>query len=124
MYLLQVLRFFFYLIFFGIVFTFYGMPLHIVRDLWVSYSTLRRRLQAYRRYRYSALASEYYISNEGQLQHSQEVPPGLPQIQVHCARSQVCKLLVIRVSYNTLRRRLQAYRRCRHGSLASLYRVS
>jgi E3 ubiquitin-protein ligase synoviolin len=47
----EVLRFFFYLVFFGIIFLYYGMPLHIVRDLWVSYSTLRRRLQTYTRYR-------------------------------------------------------------------------
>mmetsp|Transcript_7409 Transcript_7409/g.11066 ORF Transcript_7409/g.11066 Transcript_7409/m.11066 type:complete len:458 (+) Transcript_7409:32-1405(+) len=47
----ELLRFFFYLIFFGIVFILYGMPVHIVRDLWVSYSALRRRLQAYNRYR-------------------------------------------------------------------------
>lgn len=47
----EVLRFFFYMVFFGIVFTYYGMPLHIVRDLWVSYSNLRRRLQAFNRYR-------------------------------------------------------------------------
>ena len=47
----EVARFFFYLIFFSIVFTYYGMPIHIVRELWVSFSTLRRRLAAYHRYR-------------------------------------------------------------------------
>ncbi|CAM9684419.1 unnamed protein product [Chrysoparadoxa australica] len=50
-FLTEVLRFIFYLIFFGIIFSYYGMPLHIVRDLWVSYSNLRRRLQTYNRYR-------------------------------------------------------------------------
>ncbi|CAM9644835.1 unnamed protein product, partial [Choristocarpus tenellus] len=45
----KVLRFLFYLVFFGIIFTFYGIPLHIVRDLWVSYTNLRRRLQAFNR---------------------------------------------------------------------------
>ena len=39
------------MIFFTIVFTYYGVPLHIVRELWVSYVSLRRRLAAYKRYR-------------------------------------------------------------------------
>ena len=30
---------------------YYGVPLHIVRELWSSYVNLRRRLQAYKRYR-------------------------------------------------------------------------
>ena len=47
----EMLRFVFYLIFFTIIFTYYGMPLHIVRELWVSYQNLRRRLTAYQRYR-------------------------------------------------------------------------
>ncbi|CAN0414380.1 unnamed protein product [Discosporangium mesarthrocarpum] len=47
----KILRFLFYLVFFGIIFTYYGIPLHIVRDLWVSYNNLRRRLQTYNRYR-------------------------------------------------------------------------
>ena len=42
-----VLRFMFYLIFFTIIFTYYGMPLHIIRELWVSYQNLRRRLTTY-----------------------------------------------------------------------------
>lgn len=32
----EVLRFAFYVVFFTIVFTYYGVPLHIVRELWVS----------------------------------------------------------------------------------------
>ncbi|KAH8056277.1 hypothetical protein JL722_7581 [Aureococcus anophagefferens] len=47
----EVLRFAFYVVFFTIVFTYYGVPLHIVRELWVSYVSLRRRLAAYKRYR-------------------------------------------------------------------------
>mmetsp|Transcript_18272 Transcript_18272/g.57094 ORF Transcript_18272/g.57094 Transcript_18272/m.57094 type:complete len:445 (+) Transcript_18272:2620-3954(+) len=47
----EVLRFAFYVVFFTIVFTYYGVPLHIVRELWSSYVNLRRRLQAYKRYR-------------------------------------------------------------------------
>jgi E3 ubiquitin-protein ligase synoviolin len=38
-------------IFFLIIFTYYGMPLHIVRDLWVSMKNLQRRIAAYFRYR-------------------------------------------------------------------------
>mmetsp|Transcript_75348 Transcript_75348/g.214284 ORF Transcript_75348/g.214284 Transcript_75348/m.214284 type:complete len:329 (-) Transcript_75348:68-1054(-) len=47
----EVLRFMFYLIFFTIIFTYYGMPLHIIRELWVSYQNLRRRLTTYQTYR-------------------------------------------------------------------------
>eukprot|EP00629_Pelagomonadales_sp_RCC1024_P001250 CAMPEP_0119265278 /NCGR_PEP_ID=MMETSP1329-20130426/4133_1 /TAXON_ID=114041 /ORGANISM="Genus nov. species nov., Strain RCC1024" /LENGTH=303 /DNA_ID=CAMNT_0007265095 /DNA_START=133 /DNA_END=1041 /DNA_ORIENTATION=+ len=47
----EVLRFAFYVVFFAIVFTYYGVPLHIVRELWASYVSLRRRLAAYKRYR-------------------------------------------------------------------------
>ncbi|KAJ1454849.1 hypothetical protein M885DRAFT_587932 [Pelagophyceae sp. CCMP2097] len=47
----EALRFVFYVVFFTIVFTYYGVPLHIFRELWVSYASLRRRLSAYRRYR-------------------------------------------------------------------------
>jgi hypothetical protein len=51
----QALQFFFYLLFFCMVFISYGLPLHIVRDLWNSYSNLRTRLQAYNRYRYDSM---------------------------------------------------------------------
>lgn len=47
----EATRFLFYIAFFGIVFRFYGVPLHIVRELWVSYVSLKRRLAHYRRYR-------------------------------------------------------------------------
>ncbi|CAH0489096.1 unnamed protein product [Peronospora farinosa] len=40
-----------YLIFFMLIFTYYGMPLHIVRDLWVSIKNLQRRIASYFRYR-------------------------------------------------------------------------
>ncbi|KAJ8598672.1 hypothetical protein CTAYLR_003087 [Chrysophaeum taylorii] len=47
----ESLRFLFYVVFFGMVFASYGVPLHIVRELWVSYVSLRRRFAHYRRYR-------------------------------------------------------------------------
>lgn len=34
-----------------LIFTYYGMPLHIVRDLWVSIKNLQRRIASYFRYR-------------------------------------------------------------------------
>ncbi|KAL7690640.1 putative Zinc finger, RING-type [Plasmopara halstedii] len=40
-----------YLIFFTLIFTLYGMPLHIVRDLWMSIKNLQRRIGSYFRYR-------------------------------------------------------------------------
>lgn len=47
----EVVRFVSYLIFFMIIFTYYGMPLHIVRDLWMSYINLKRRLIIFSKYR-------------------------------------------------------------------------
>ena len=47
----EVLRFAAYVVFFSIVFAYYGVPLHIVRELWASYVTLRQRLQAFKKYR-------------------------------------------------------------------------
>ena len=43
----EVLRFAAYVVFFSIVFAYYGVPLHIVRELWASYVQLRQRLQAF-----------------------------------------------------------------------------
>lgn len=40
-----------YLVFFALIFTLYGMPLHIVRDLWMSIKNLQRRIASYFRYR-------------------------------------------------------------------------
>ncbi|ETN23460.1 hypothetical protein PPTG_00056 [Phytophthora nicotianae INRA-310] len=40
-----------YLVFFMLIFTYYGMPLHIVRDLWISIKNLQRRIASYFRYR-------------------------------------------------------------------------
>lgn len=34
-----------------IILTYYGMPLHIIRDLWVSIKNLQRRIASYFRYR-------------------------------------------------------------------------
>ena len=46
----EALRFALFLLFFGIIFTYYGMPLHILRELWVSYTNLRKCWQLYRKY--------------------------------------------------------------------------
>ncbi len=47
----EVVRFLSYVVFFTIIFTYYGMPLHIVRDLWMSYVNLKRRLVIFNKYR-------------------------------------------------------------------------
>ena len=47
----EVVRFLSYVVFFTIIFTYYGMPLHIVRDLWMSYVNLKRRLIIFNKYR-------------------------------------------------------------------------
>jgi len=48
----EVVRFLSYVVFFSIIFTYYGMPLHIVRDLWMSYVNLKRRLVIFNKYRH------------------------------------------------------------------------
>ncbi|CAI5739488.1 unnamed protein product [Hyaloperonospora brassicae] len=47
----EVVKLVVYLIFFMLIFAYYGMPLHIVRDLWVSFKNLQRRIASYFRYR-------------------------------------------------------------------------
>lgn len=47
----EIVKLVVYLVFFLLIFTYYGMPLHIVRDLWVSAKTLQRRIASYLRYR-------------------------------------------------------------------------
>mmetsp|Transcript_27779 Transcript_27779/g.41086 ORF Transcript_27779/g.41086 Transcript_27779/m.41086 type:complete len:704 (+) Transcript_27779:118-2229(+) len=47
----EACKFLFYLIFFTIVFTYYGMPINIFRDLWMSYTNLRRKLASFVKYR-------------------------------------------------------------------------
>uniref|UniRef100_M4C0U1 RING-type E3 ubiquitin transferase n=1 Tax=Hyaloperonospora arabidopsidis (strain Emoy2) TaxID=559515 RepID=M4C0U1_HYAAE len=47
----EVIKLVVYLIFFMLIFAYYGMPLHIVRDLWVSFKNLQRRISSYFRYR-------------------------------------------------------------------------
>jgi E3 ubiquitin-protein ligase synoviolin len=49
-FLSETFRFVLFLLFFTIIFTYYGMPIHIVRELWVSYTNLRRCWQQYRKY--------------------------------------------------------------------------
>uniref|UniRef100_A0A7S2GY65 RING-type E3 ubiquitin transferase n=1 Tax=Helicotheca tamesis TaxID=374047 RepID=A0A7S2GY65_9STRA len=47
----QAAKFLFYLIFFAIVFTYYGMPINIFREVYMSYQNLRKRLSAFHSYR-------------------------------------------------------------------------
>ncbi|RLN20356.1 hypothetical protein BBJ28_00013697 [Nothophytophthora sp. Chile5] len=47
----EIVKLLVYLVFFLLIFTYYGMPLHIVRDLWVSIKNLQRRVASYFRYR-------------------------------------------------------------------------
>jgi len=48
---MEAVRFLFYVIFFAIVFMYYGMPLNLFRDVWMSYTSLRKKLTAFCRYR-------------------------------------------------------------------------
>ncbi len=41
----DVMSFFFYFVFFSVVFLYYGIPIYIIRDLWVAYTRIRRRIQ-------------------------------------------------------------------------------
>ncbi|EQC40801.1 hypothetical protein SDRG_01870 [Saprolegnia diclina VS20] len=47
----EIVKLIVYLIFFMIIFTYYGMPLHLLRDLWMSIRNLQRRIITYFRYR-------------------------------------------------------------------------
>ncbi|DAZ99105.1 TPA: hypothetical protein N0F65_008410 [Lagenidium giganteum] len=47
----EIIKLLVYLVFFMLIFTYYGMPLHIIRDLWVSIKSLQRRIASYFRYR-------------------------------------------------------------------------
>lgn len=47
----QAAKFLFYIVFFAIVFTYYGMPINIFREVYVSFQQLRRRLMAFNNYR-------------------------------------------------------------------------
>ncbi|CAK4609141.1 hypothetical protein LEN26_000432 [Aphanomyces euteiches] len=47
----EVVKLIVYLVFFMIIFTYYGMPLHLLRDLWMSIKSLQRRIVTYFRYR-------------------------------------------------------------------------
>lgn len=47
----QVFKFSFYVIFFAVMFTLYGVPpLNLIRDIYMSFDQLQRRLQAFFRY--------------------------------------------------------------------------
>eukprot|EP00956_Cyclotella_meneghiniana_P031143 scaffold80795_cov76-Cyclotella_meneghiniana.AAC.4 len=47
----QAAKFLFYVVFFAIVFTYYGMPINIFREVYVAFQQLRRRLIAFNNYR-------------------------------------------------------------------------
>jgi len=47
----QSAKFLFYLVFFAIVFTYYGMPINIFREVYVSFQQLRSRIVAFHNYR-------------------------------------------------------------------------
>ena len=46
----QAAKFLCYLLFFAIVFTYYGMPINIFRELYISYQELRRKISAFMSY--------------------------------------------------------------------------
>ncbi|CAB9496543.1 protein ligase synoviolin [Seminavis robusta] len=47
----QALKFLFYVIFFAIVLTYYGMPINLFREVYVSFQALKQRLVAFAKYR-------------------------------------------------------------------------
>ena len=47
----DLLHLFVYFVFFLIVFAYYGLPVHLVRDLYVTFRNFRRRVAAFLRYR-------------------------------------------------------------------------
>merc|ERR1719473_2083743 len=47
----DLLHLFVYLVFFLIVFAYYGLPLHLVRDLWWTFRSFRARVADFVRYR-------------------------------------------------------------------------
>ena len=47
----QFAKFLFYLTFFAIVFTYYGMPINLIREVYVSFLALKSRVVAFNKYR-------------------------------------------------------------------------
>ena len=47
----EACKFIFYLAFFTIVFIFYGLPINLIRDVYVSYVNLRRKVESFHKYR-------------------------------------------------------------------------
>jgi len=47
----QAAKFVFYCAFFAIVFTYYGLPIHLFREVYVSFQQLKKRLMAFSKYR-------------------------------------------------------------------------
>ena len=47
----QAAKFCFYMTFFGIVMTYYGLPINLIREVYISFQSLRQRLVAFKKYR-------------------------------------------------------------------------
>jgi E3 ubiquitin-protein ligase synoviolin len=47
----QAAKFFFYVTFFAIVMTYYGLPINLIREVYISFQALKQRLIAFKKYR-------------------------------------------------------------------------
>jgi len=74
----ETARFVLFLLFFTIIFTYYGMPIHIVRELWVSYTNLRRCWQQYRKYRKLMLGLQERFPDATDAEMRSAGPAGTP----------------------------------------------
>ena len=65
----ESLRFLAYIVFFLVVFTYYGLPLNIIRDLYLSFTSLRLKLKAFLTYRTltSNMSARFPTATEEQL---------------------------------------------------------
>ena len=50
-FIVDIFRLLVYIAFFGIILTFYGIPLHIIRQLYYTFASFQRRVAEVRRYR-------------------------------------------------------------------------
>ena len=62
----QAVQFAFYLAFFSIVLTFYGMPLNLFRELYISFALLKERLAAFWKYRQLMASMNVFDSPESE----------------------------------------------------------
>jgi E3 ubiquitin-protein ligase synoviolin len=67
----EALSFVVYVVFFLLVFVYYGMPLHIIRDVYMSYMSFQRKLGSYLRFATTALHSSKAILNYLALRYRQ-----------------------------------------------------